>query len=898
MFQLAEYSATNIEASPNKNKEIVHFSYLLEQFGLNFFEHEEYLHVGEIAVPSSWIIDISVSLFQLESLCREVIPYFKHQRIPFEIVANSAKADSILNGHSGLLRLGKLISIFPADDNQALSIANFIIARTKQFSGPEILTDCRLSNVVYARYGSFSPQLVETPDGNRQVLLNNSEADLAKAFLNIPFILPPGLRWPFGNFADPKAKKDANFLKNKYRRIKLLKEDAKGNVIKAIFFSKLKVKTCVIKEGKKHMNLDNQGRDMRDRIHWQFKLHKELKNTIPIPVAYEIFDEWENSYLVLEYKAGKILDDVILQLSGNRVWLQVPAQNRQKILQFALQILDIVEQMHLMGYIHRDITPANFLVVDNSISVIDLELAYSRMIGQPNPPFELGTLGFLSPEQRAVQTPDINQDIYAIGGLLIALITGVFPSSFSLQSPAILFKQLSFFIPSPTVVKTICKCFSITPSLRPSISHIRDSICEFKSIQQAETTSSGRDFTFLPTAKKQINEIIISSLKALTTDTILNINGVWASKVPQNSKFSYCQDRSRAINEGYWDGLCGITFILSRAFQMGYPIKHCLPAFTKSISSVRNSFILTTPSPSASLFEGTSGYIISLVEGFQSGLLADKPSVISDLQSLLKNTVVSGYGIANGWAGLGLAQAQVPSALIDENDINSIVDYTVKHLLNSQQKDGSWMAITDKNQHMVKPTGFAHGTSGIICFLLCSLRRNQDEKVYTAIKKALTWLMSQGSKKNNRLFRRSYSKSNSTDLSMQNGSTGIALTFLKAYEVLKNESYRDWTQEILNSLPASPISRDLSLSDGIVGLGELYLEASLILNSSKCENQAAWIAELLCHRYVSQEDQSIFWSSENTPYTSAGLATGMSGIIHFLIRYNNPGKLTHPLLLF
>ena len=158
--------------------------------------------------------------------------------------------------------------------------------------------------------------------------------------------------------------------------------------------------------------------------------------------------------------------------------------------------------------------------------------------------------------------------------------------------------------------------------------------------------------------------------------------------------------------------------------------------------------------------------------------------------------------------------------------------------------------------------------------------------------------MSQGSKKKRRLLRQSNSKSNTANLSMQNGTTGIALTFLKAYQVLKDKSYRDWTQEILHSFPTSPISRELSLSDGIVGLGELYLEASIILNSSEWETRATWIAELLCHRYVSQEDQSLFWSSENSPYTSADLAIGMSGIIHFLIRFNNPGKLTHPLLLF
>ncbi len=88
----------------------------------------------------------------------------------------------------------------------------------------------------------------------------------------------------------------------------------------------------------------------------------------------------------------------------------------------------------------------NFLVTDkNEIVLIDLELTYSMSDRYPEPPFKFGTEGFMSPEQRALESPTISEDVYSIGALMISFFTNLFPSKFDVEDSVNLSEVLFFF---------------------------------------------------------------------------------------------------------------------------------------------------------------------------------------------------------------------------------------------------------------------------------------------------------------------------------------------------------------------------------------------------------------------------------------------------------------------
>jgi serine/threonine-protein kinase len=94
---------------------------------------------------------------------------------------------------------------------------------------------------------------------------------------------------------------------------------------------------------------------------------------------------------------------------------------------YACQVLTALSVAHLHGIIHRDVTPANIIVTpEGGIKLTDFGLAKApaqlrltqsgRLMGSP---------AFMSPEQvRGASTLDARTDIYSMGAVLYAMVTG------------------------------------------------------------------------------------------------------------------------------------------------------------------------------------------------------------------------------------------------------------------------------------------------------------------------------------------------------------------------------------------------------------------------------------------------------------------------------------------
>ncbi len=163
-----------------------------------------------------------------------------------------------------------------------------------------------------------------------------------------------------------------------------------------------------------------------------------------VVTIYEICQQGELTYLVLEYVPGGSLED----------WLK---ERRTLPVREATQaLIDAcrgVGAAHAAGLIHRDIKPANFMrATDDSIKVADFGLAKSasgssREFTQTGT--VVGTPFYMSPEQSGSKPLDQRSDIYSLGATYYTLLTGKCPYHDSESVPQLMYAHCFGPVPDP-----------------------------------------------------------------------------------------------------------------------------------------------------------------------------------------------------------------------------------------------------------------------------------------------------------------------------------------------------------------------------------------------------------------------------------------------------------------
>lgn len=124
--------------------------------------------------------------------------------------------------------------------------------------------------------------------------------------------------------------------------------------------------------------------------------------------------------VVLDYVPGPTLEQVVAE----RGRLQ-----QNEAVSLAQQICEAVQELHRLGILHRDLTPANIIVADDGAHIIDLGIArpLTDTANRNRDTTALGTYGFASPEQYGFAPTDVRSDIFSLGRILGFMLTGVYP---------------------------------------------------------------------------------------------------------------------------------------------------------------------------------------------------------------------------------------------------------------------------------------------------------------------------------------------------------------------------------------------------------------------------------------------------------------------------------------
>jgi len=159
-----------------------------------------------------------------------------------------------------------------------------------------------------------------------------------------------------------------------------------------------------------------------------------------IMALHDVAESGGHEFLVLEYVAGRTLDQVI-----SRRGLPL-----DEAVRYAVQIASALAAAHEAGVIHRDLKPGNIIVSDKgTVKLLDFGLAKlhhaaraktagpseeTETVLQTEPGTVMGTLSYMSPEQAQGKPVDARSDIFSLGAVLYEMLTG--KRAFGGDSPA------------------------------------------------------------------------------------------------------------------------------------------------------------------------------------------------------------------------------------------------------------------------------------------------------------------------------------------------------------------------------------------------------------------------------------------------------------------------------
>ena len=160
----------------------------------------------------------------------------------------------------------------------------------------------------------------------------------------------------------------------------------------------------------------------------RFRIEARLLSRLRHPRVVRVLDHMgdeHGDFLVMELVRGPSLAAVLEE----RGPLPVP-----EAVEYVRQACEALAYVHQEHVVHRDVKPANLILAEQGIVLVDFGIAREESVGE-HPTKALGTPRFAAPEVLAGVMPTPRSDVYGLAATLWALIAGEPPGFLERGSP-------------------------------------------------------------------------------------------------------------------------------------------------------------------------------------------------------------------------------------------------------------------------------------------------------------------------------------------------------------------------------------------------------------------------------------------------------------------------------
>ncbi len=159
-----------------------------------------------------------------------------------------------------------------------------------------------------------------------------------------------------------------------------------------------------------------QTMELRERLVREAKAAGKLSHP-HIVTIYDVGTEGELDYIAMEYLEGTTLESIIRKQT---------VMNFRIVAKMLHQVCGALDYAHKMGIVHRDVKPANIMVLDGfDVKVTDFGIARfeSGAMSMTQTGIAMGTPYYIAPEQLRGEAVDRRCDIFSLGVVAYELLT-------------------------------------------------------------------------------------------------------------------------------------------------------------------------------------------------------------------------------------------------------------------------------------------------------------------------------------------------------------------------------------------------------------------------------------------------------------------------------------------
>jgi len=406
-----------------------------------------------------WKLHLSATALTAAQVMRAIGPFLTERGVLYKAPGSLDEVSKLNAGiFYGYSQIGKVFTVYTASAKDAQLLARNLHRLTRGITAPNVPFDLkyRPESCVHYRYGAFKRLEIEANSGDRVQVIRGPGGN-AIPDVRDRLATPDWVKNPFVQRLKKESRNAVGSpIRDRFKAFQALSQRGKGGVYLAIDSAKAPPVLCVLKEGRRHGEVEWDGRDGYWRVQHEAEVTASLaKAGLNVPQIYSSFAAEKNFYLVTEFVEGENLEHNLIR-RPRRLSLEAALSR-------GCEVARLLSNIHAAGWVWRDCKPRN-IIIDRMGKLRPIDFEGACPVDKPDP-LPWGTSSYIAPEATAREIGEsrLPEDLYALGVIIYLLAVGRTPDS----PDAVLLAKSRSRLPS-TLIDLVTHLTARDPRRRPS----------------------------------------------------------------------------------------------------------------------------------------------------------------------------------------------------------------------------------------------------------------------------------------------------------------------------------------------------------------------------------------------------------------------------------------------